>query len=170
MRLHLVFLLCFAAFPVHVSAQSWAEWEKAYTESMASDSITRVSFEEIATPEAYPLLLMPDSILVEGEPDGISREILAFRSRHPAVVSGNHVQLVNNVYTFQRSIDDPRFKDTVVVVLGASGRTTVNVSRAFADDALVRDAITGGTTFVTFGMAMFDADPSGVVLIEEVKE
>ena len=169
-RLPLLCLLVLAACSMQARAQSWSDWEKAYAESAAADSITVVSLGELSPVEAYAYLLMPDSVLVEGEPDEIVRRILGFRARHPAVASGSHVQLINNVYTFQRSIDDPRRKDAVVVVLGASGRTTVNVSRAFADDALLRDAMTGRTTFVSFGMAIFEADPSGVLLIEEMTD
>lgn len=94
------------------------------------------------------------------------RRLGQFRRRHPAVGAGLHQRLVNQAYTFGRSYRDATLEDHVVVVLGASGRTTVNVSRLFPDDVPVRDAYTGQTTYVTFGMATFDAHPNGVILIE----
>lgn len=139
------------------------DWERAYADALESED----EFTVVAA-TSYPMLLLPDSIMVEGEPDELAQRIIEFRYRHPAIAAGEHVPLVNSAYAFLRSLDQSRRKDAVIVVLGASGRTTVNVSRAFADDALLRDAMTGRSTFVSFGLAIFDADPSGIILIEEI--
>lgn len=90
-----------------------------------------------------------------------------FRRRHPAVGAGAHQRLPGQTYAFARTYRDGRYDDRVIVVLGAEGRTTVNVARLFADDTLLRDAYTGRTAFVSFGMATFEADPAGVILIED---
>ena len=97
------------------------------------------------------------------------RKLGQFRRRHPAVGAGAHQRLPNSTYAFGRTWRDGRIDDRVIVALGAEGRTTLNVSRLFADDTMLRDAYTGRTAFVSFGMATFEADPSGVLLIEEAK-
>ena len=114
----------------------------------------------------YGLMLSPGTVYVDGTGDDVLEVIEDFRRRHPAVVSGEHERLVNASYAFQRSLARPR-GDRVVVVMGAEGRTAVNVSRVFSDDVILRDAMTGKTAFVSFGMATFDAHPSGLILIEE---
>ena len=55
---------------------------------------------------------------------------------------------------------------TLYVVLGASGSVSVDVSADFADGTTLHDAYTGATAEVSGGSATFEADASGVVLIE----
>jgi alpha-amylase len=93
-------------------------------------------------------------------------EVARFRSRHPAVGAGNHQLISAGPYTFQRTYRGGNVVDNVVVVMGAEGRTRVNVSGAFPDDAIVRDAITGSTGFVSFGYVSLTPDESGVLLLE----
>lgn len=97
------------------------------------------------------------------------RRIAAFRARHPAVGRGEHVALVNSAFTFARISSDSQLEDRVIVVLGASDNTTINVSRVFPDNTLLQDALTGRTAFVSFGMAAFEPGASGVILIEEAQ-
>ena len=93
-------------------------------------------------------------------------EVARFRSRHPAVGAGTHQLISAGPYTFQRTYRGANVVDNVVVVLGAEGRTRINVSGAFPDDAIVRDAITGSTGFVSFGYVSFTPDESGTLLLE----
>lgn len=95
------------------------------------------------------------------------RQVAAFRARHPAVALGDHIPLVNNSFAFARKPADAKVHDTVVVVLGASGHATINVSRVFTDNTMLQDALTGRTAFVSFGMAGFEVGPTGILLIEE---
>ena len=92
-----------------------------------------------------------------------------FRHRHRAVGAGMHQRLVNTQYAFARSYKDADMEDHVIVVTGASGRTTLNVSRIFPDDLWLRDAYTGRSATVSYGIVTFNAHPNGVILIEEVK-
>jgi hypothetical protein len=57
----------------------------------------------------------------------------------------------------------------VVVVLGAEGRTRVNVSAVIPDNTILRDAYSGQTAFVSYGMVYVDAGNGAPVLLEEVR-
>lgn len=120
---------------------------------------------------ASRVLMLPGALQVAAVPSDapqLWQRIAGFRSRHPAVSRGEHQDLVNNSIVFGRTLSDRGMDDRVIVVMGASGPTTINVSRIFPDNALLQDALTGRTAFVSFGMATFDPDSSGVILIEEV--
>ena len=129
----------------------------------------RLRTEALPAETWHRLLLAPGGVLLDRMPlDETARAIAAFRLRHPAVGTGDHQRLVNNVYAFQRSLDRKTSRDDVIVVFGASGETNVNVSRVFADDTLLRDALTKDIAFVSFGMARFEVHESGLILIEEI--
>jgi alpha-amylase len=91
-----------------------------------------------------------------------------FRHRHPAVSSGSHEQAGYEPYIFYRTARYGALEDKVVVVLGAEGRTRINVSRFFPDDTALRDAYTGKVSIVSFGMVSFPAHERGILLIEEL--
>lgn len=94
----------------------------------------------------------------------------AFRTAHPALAMGSHEVLSQEApYVFHRRWKRVNEQDDVVVALGASGRTMLNVSKAFADNAIVRNAITGEVAFVGYGSVYFTPDETGILLIEEVK-
>lgn len=143
------------------------DWQAIYTAAWPASNPVRVS-SALPPDVIRRLLLLPGEIHVDAGLDSVSLKIAAFRDRHPAVASGRHEDLVNSTYAFRRFLDTPRSADDVVIVFDATGRTTVNVARAFPDDSFVRDAMTGSTAFVSFGLARFDAHPSGIMLIEEV--
>ncbi|QXD15840.1 hypothetical protein GQ464_002505 [Rhodocaloribacter litoris] len=130
------------------------------------------------------LLLLPgavqrpcdDEIITLEDPTGAVRRapvgeqvIGAFRRRHPAVAGGTHVKLSDDPYAFLRTFRYGAYEDRVVVVLGASGTTRLNVARAFPDDTVLRDALTGKIGLVSYGLVSFPAHESGVLLLEEVK-
>ncbi len=94
------------------------------------------------------------------------RTALEFRARHPAVGAGVHRSMAEEPYTFERAYRKGGLTDVVIVVFGASGRTRINVSSAFPDDSIVRDAVTGRTAFVSFGYVSFTPDDSGLLLLE----
>ncbi len=92
-----------------------------------------------------------------------------FRARHPAVAMGAHEALSADPYVFSRSLHAGRWQDDVVVVIGAEGKTPVNVSTVFADNTILRDAYSGKTTFVSYGMVYVDPVAGSPVLLEEVR-
>lgn len=92
-----------------------------------------------------------------------------FRARHPAIAMGAHETLANEPYIFTRSLHAGAWQDDVVVVIGANGKTSVNVSTIFADNTILRDAYSGKTTFVSYGMVYVEPAEGSPVLLEEVK-
>lgn len=116
------------------------------------------------------LWLAPGPILVPL--DALTSSVVplaAFRARHPAVGAGRHRQLSAEPYVFWRSFRQGRVHDDVVVVLGGEGRLTIPVSHAFADDTVVRDALTGKIGLVAYGTVSLPAAPGGLLLIEAVE-
>jgi hypothetical protein len=93
-----------------------------------------------------------------------------FRRRHPSIAAGSHTVLSDEPYVFMRRLNHPVHEDAVVVASGASGRTRIYVSKAFPDDAIVRDAVSGKTAFVSFGYVTINADESGLVLLEQISK
>ncbi|GIP60471.1 carbohydrate binding domain-containing protein [Paenibacillus woosongensis] len=93
-----------------------------------------------------------------------------FRNRHLAIGAGSHAKIADAPYTFKRSYSKNGIEDQVVVVMGASGTTKVNVSSAFADGSTVRDAYTGNEAVVSGGFATFTAHAGGLILIEQAAE
>lgn len=144
------------------------DWERFFAEGDAK-RITRVPVDEWPAPVVYGLMLTRGGLFLDGAGNDTTAAIAAFRLRHPSIAQGDHVPLINADYSFHRSLSGRGGDDQVVIVFGANGKTSINVSRAFADDALLRDAMTGQTAFVSFGMASFVAHPSGVILIEELR-
>ncbi len=152
-------------------ADRLASWADRVTSS-SRPVITALPRSSASQPPDALLLLLPGSLLVAASPSEQSsselwNRILAFRKRHPAIGIGEHEVLANSTYSFARTLTRRKVVDAVIVALGASGKTTLNVSRIFPDNTLLRDAVTGSTAFVSFGMATFETDPSGVILIEE---
>jgi len=88
-----------------------------------------------------------------------------FRNRHISIGAGTHTKLKDSPYTFKREKDD----DKVVVVIDASGPTTVNVSGIFNNGDTLRDFYTGATAVVSSGNVTFTPDSKGVILIEKVE-
>ncbi|AFG38551.1 starch-binding protein [Spirochaeta africana] len=88
-----------------------------------------------------------------------------FRRRNVAVGAGQHQQISghSNGYAFSRQTADNR----VVVVTGASGSVTVNVSGIWSDGIAVRNAYDDSTATVSGGSVTFNAGSNGVILIEE---
>jgi alpha-amylase len=60
--------------------------------------------------------------------------------------------------------------DRVIVAIGASGSTTINVSSVFTDGTEVRDYYTGNTALVVNGHITLNAHTNNVMLIEPVGE
>jgi alpha-amylase len=108
--------------------------------------------------------------------DAVDADVLAhwqklgrFRRRHPAVARGAHRKLADAPYAFHRHYASGTFTDDVIVVMGAEGRTRLNVSHVFPDDTVLRDAYTGKIAIVSYGLVTFAPGPQGVLLIEEVR-
>lgn len=94
------------------------------------------------------------------------KKLGTFRKNNPAVGAGKQTDLGNS--TYGRRYSKNGYTNNVVIKLGASGSTDVNVSGFFADGTNVRDAYTGSTTTVSGGKATFTAGNGGVILVEEV--
>lgn len=94
------------------------------------------------------------------------QKIGQFRNNHIAVGAGSHTKLNASPYTFQRSYHKNGIDDDVIIVLGASGPTTINVSSVFADNSVVRDAYTGATATIQNGNVTITPDANGVILLE----
>jgi alpha-amylase len=104
-----------------------------------------------------------------------------FRQRHPAVGLGAHETLAvpaegeAKPYVFVRRHRLPGGREDVVMVAlvpeALRGRPIMlPTSRAFADDALVRDAATGQVALVSYGQVRLIAGETGIVLLEEAAE
>lgn len=107
--------------------------------------------------------------------NSIDQEVLShwqrlgqFRNQHIAIGAGEHQQLQAAPYTFSRTYNKEGIQDKVVVVIGASGTTAVNVSSVYPDGTLVRDYYTGDEGIVQNGRVNVNAHPNGVILLEEV--
>jgi alpha-amylase len=99
----------------------------------------------------------------------INQDVLAhwqklgqFRRNHLAVGAGNHLKLKDSPYTFKRTLGN----DQVIVVIGASGPTTIAVSSAFPNGTTLRDFYTGNTAVVSGGNVIFTAGSKGIILLE----
>lgn len=90
-------------------------------------------------------------------------KVLNFRKHHVAVGAGTHAKIADSPYTFSRVKGD----DKVIVVLGASGSTEIDVSSVFSDGTELHDAYSNTTATVTNGRVTFAADSNGTILIEK---
>jgi len=93
----------------------------------------------------------------------------SFRARHPAIAAGSHVRINDKPYAFFRSAKISGMMDEVLVVLGASGRVRLTVSRVLPDDTVVKDVLTGKIGIVSFGQLSMKVGDSGMLLLELVK-
>ncbi|WP_410771428.1 carbohydrate binding domain-containing protein [Fontibacillus sp. BL9] len=93
-----------------------------------------------------------------------------FRSNHISVGAGSHEKISDSPYTFKRAYSKNGIEDKVVVVVGASGSTNVNVASAFPDGTMVRDVYTGTEALVSGGIATFTPGTNGLILIEQGAE
>lgn len=94
------------------------------------------------------------------------QKIGKFRQNHPAIGAGSHYRLQESPYTFVREYAGTSVYDKVVVVMGASGSTTISVAGIFPESIEVRDAYTGNTATVNNGRLTFEAGNQGIILLE----
>lgn len=137
----------------------------------AADALTALlltpgylSFDTTLTADAT----RPTSMAVDwgtAPPDHLEK-LKAFRSRHTAIPLGVHQQLQEAPYTFHRKYQYGAETDDVIVVMGASGRTRINVSHVFPDNTALREAYTGKIAIVSYGLVTFTAPPAGLLLLE----
>lgn len=90
-----------------------------------------------------------------------------FRNRHLAIGAGEHRKLQDGPYAFSRTYDKNGIEDKVVVAIGASGQTTIDVSSVFEEGTPVRDFYTWQTATVTNGKVTVPAGANGVILLEQ---
>lgn len=96
------------------------------------------------------------------------QKIGQFRRSHPAVGAGTHTKLSDSPYIFAREFSNEVACDAIVVAIGASGNTTINVSSVFSDGTQLRDAYTGNTATVSGGNVSFTAGGQGIILVESL--
>lgn len=96
------------------------------------------------------------------------KKIGQFRKRHPSIGAGSHTKLLTSPYTFKRTLARSDAQDEVIIVVGASGNVTVNVSSipSWTDGTLLKNAYSGQTATVMSGSVTFNAGSNGVILIE----
>ncbi len=92
-----------------------------------------------------------------------------FRVRNLAVGAGVHTELSKTPFIFKREYDKNGLKNSVVVALDQKPGAVIEVSSAFRDGDLLRDAYANKGYRVTNGKITVDADPSGIVLLEKVE-
>jgi alpha-amylase len=131
---------------------------------------------EDASTVATNLMLMPGPVEIGAGTELAGASIpdhwsipASFRGRHPAVAGGVHIKLDDDPYTFYRGLRLGARMDEVIVVMGASGKTRVNVTKVFPDDTVLRDANTGNIAIVSFGEVEFQAGENGVLLLEPLE-
>ncbi|MEZ4910916.1 MAG: starch-binding protein [Saprospiraceae bacterium] len=91
-----------------------------------------------------------------------------FRQSHPSVGAGQHTKLQTTPYIFKRSLAREDAQDDVIVVLGASGDVTINVTsiNTWTNGTTLRNAYNGQIATVIGGTVIFNSGPNGVILIE----
>lgn len=94
-----------------------------------------------------------------------------FRARNLAVGAGRHTELSAKPFVFQRTYEQAGFTNTIVVALDQpAGGVSLEVGTAFPEGALLRDAYTGYGYRVENGQVLVAADPSGIVLLEQLED
>jgi alpha-amylase len=108
--------------------------------------------------------------------DSINKEVLShwqilgrFRRAHLSIGAGEHKKISDSPYTFSRTYDRNGTSDSVICVIGAENKISVDVSSVFEDGTKLRDAYTGNDATVKNGKATFKPHKNGVILIEEDK-
>lgn len=96
------------------------------------------------------------------------QKIGQFRNNHISIGAGAHTKISTTPYIFSRYYNKDGYEDKVVIVLGASGSTVVQVASLWLDGTTLRDFYSGQTAVVTGGQVTFVA-ASDTILIEEVK-
>ena len=128
---------------IAVLDSTYTALSEARVSAPGSGFITLVGSGEMNVETAF----LPGTLhLVDGASnpnDELAAAALNFRRRHVAVGAGLHRRLAESPYTVERTYRGGGVDDVVIAVFGAEGRTRVNVSSAFPDDAIVHDAVTG---------------------------
>ena len=96
------------------------------------------------------------------------RKVGQFRQKHPAVGAGMHTKLVTSPYTFRRSLSREDAQDDVIIVMGATGDVTINVTsiNTWTNGTVLRNAYNGQVATVAAGTVTFNAGNNGLILIE----
>ena len=92
-----------------------------------------------------------------------------FRTRNLAVGAGRHVELSKTPFIFKREYRQGDLENTVIVALDQKPGNLIDVSEAFQDGDLLRDAYTNKGYRVKDGKITIAADPSGIVLLEKIQ-
>lgn len=92
-----------------------------------------------------------------------------FRARNLAVGAGTHTELSKTPFIFKREVQKNGIKNSVIVALDQKSGNAIEVSSAFQDNDLLRDAYTGKGYRVAGGSVTVEADPSGIVLLEKLE-
>ncbi len=91
-----------------------------------------------------------------------------FRQKHPAIGAGSHTKLQTTPYTFKRSLSRQDAQDDVIIVMGASGNVTIDVSSipSWSNGTVLKNGYSGQTATVSANSVTFAAGTNGVILIE----
>jgi len=89
-----------------------------------------------------------------------------FRANHPAIGAGTHQMITQSPYVFYRSFYKNGYEDLVVVGLNLKkGTKTLDVSKIFVDDEILRDTYSDQTIKVKNGKAEVNSEFT-IVLLE----
>lgn len=91
-----------------------------------------------------------------------------FRNRNIAVGAGEHTMLQEKPYVFMRNYNQDGIENTVLVYEGDTGEVNLDVSKAFKDKTMIRDAYTGTIYTVKDGKVTLAVHENGLALLEEV--
>ncbi len=150
----------------------YTAWATAVNDGTAHP-MHHITLDAATSPEALTMaLLAPGSVLLTETDDAdpairdLAKQLLAFRHRHAALALGQHEQIETDPYAFYRGVQVDMTVDKVIAVVGASGRTRINVSRVFPDDTALRDALSGKISMVSYGMVSFRNTGNSILLLE----
>lgn len=108
--------------------------------------------------------------------DSVDEEVLThfqlmgrFRARNLAVGAGSHTELSRKPFIFRRDHRKGEISNAVIVAFDQSPGSVIDVSSAFSDGDLLRDAYTMKGYQVTGGKIRVEPDESGLVLLEKVE-
>lgn len=108
--------------------------------------------------------------------DSVDQEVLAhfqklgsFRNRNISVGAGTHEMLSKEPFVFMRTYEKEELFNRVLVYEGPSGEVDLQVSEAFEDGTLLRDAYTEKLYEVKEGKIKVTVDDIGLSLLEAVE-
>lgn len=96
------------------------------------------------------------------------KKLGTFRARNLAVGAGVHTEISQDPFIFKRDYNKGNESNTVLIAMNQSKETSLDVSMAFSDGDLLRDAYTMTAYKVEAGKIRLEPHESGLVLLERL--